>query len=204
MATQKDSPVPALTRSLILASASPRRLALLEQIGVIPDQVVPADINETLITGESPRLYVQRMALEKAQVIADTHPDAYILGADTVVATGQRILGKPAHREEAEAFLKRLSGRRHDVMTAVSLIHPNGKIASRLVTTKVRFQRLEAAMITEYLDTQEWQGKAGGYAIQGKAAVFVDWISGSYSGVVGLPLSEVGRLLRDAGLLTRS
>jgi septum formation protein len=200
MATQKNSPNPAL----ILASASPRRLALLEQIGIIPDQVVPADINETMITSETPRHYVQRMAREKAQVIAGKYPDAYIMGADTVVATGQRILGKPLDRQEAEAFLKRLSGRRHHVMTAIALIHPNGKIASRLVTTKVRFQRLEPAIIKQYLDTEEWQGKAGGYAIQGRASLFVDWISGSYSGVVGLPLFEAGRLLRDAGLLKHS
>jgi septum formation protein len=200
MATQKNNPVPAL----ILASASPRRLALLEQIGVIPDQIVPANINETKMSEESPRHYVQRMAREKAQGIAATHPDAFILGADTVVATGQRILGKPANRDEAAQFLRRLSGRRHDVMTAMALIHPNGKISSRLVATKVRFQRLDEAMITQYLNTEEWQGKAGGYAIQGKAALFVDWISGSYSGVVGLPLHEGGRLLRDAGLIKLS
>ena len=200
MATQNNHPIPVL----ILASASPRRLDLLEQIGVVPDQIVPADIDETMISGESPRHYVQRMALEKAQAITAKYPEAYILSADTVVATGQRVLGKPDHRDEAEAFLKRLSGRRHNVMTAMALIHPNGKIATRLVTTKVRFQRLERALITQYLDTGEWQGKAGGYAIQGKAALFVDWISGSYSGVVGLPLAEVGRLLRDAGLVKLS
>ena len=184
---------------LILASASPRRLELLAGIGITPDTVDPADIEETPSRQETPRRYVARMAREKAATVAARHDAGLVLAADTVVAAGRRILGKPADHAEAEAFLKLLSGRRHRVMTAVALC-PAGAaadtITTRVVESRVRFGRLSDEDIAAYLATDEWQGKAGGYAIQGEAACFIAWMAGSYSGVVGLPIYETVQLLK--------
>ena len=187
---------------LILASASPRRLELLAGIGIVPDTVDPADIDETPSSPETPRRYVARMACEKAAAVASRHDAGLVLAADTVVAAGRRILGKPEDRAEAEAFLRLLSGRRHRVLTAVALC-PAGAAADtitlRVVESRVRFGRLSVEDITAYLATDEWQGKAGGYAIQGKAAHLIAWMAGSYSGIVGLPLYETAQLLRGHG-----
>ena len=180
---------------LILGSASPRRRDLLAQIGVIPDEIRPADIDETPLKGELPRVYAARLAREKAAAI---DADDLILTADTVVAVGRRILGKPADEAEAAQFLYMLHGRRHRVMTAVALRHGT-LIRERLVETQVRFRRLSDADISAYLRSGEWRGKAGGYAIQGIGAAFVPAINGSYTNVVGLPLPEVAGLLTGAG-----
>ncbi|MGC6485550.1 MAG: Maf family protein [Candidatus Puniceispirillales bacterium] len=186
---------------LILASASPRRLELLAGIGITPDHVDPADIDETPFRRERPRRYVERMAREKAAAVAPQYSDGLILAADTVVAVGSRILGKPETRDQAAAFLRLLSGRRHRVMTAVALIRGGGSaISERLVESRVRFGRLSDADIAAYLDTGEWQGKAGGYAIQGQAASFIAWMEGSYSAIVGLPLHETVQLLKGHGV----
>ena len=179
---------------LFLASASPRRLELLKQAGIIPDRIVPAAIDETPLPREIPTTYAKRIAASKAAKVAAEYPDAIILAADTVVALGRRILPKTETIEEARACLELLSGRRHKVLTAVSVISPNGKKHS-LVTSVVRFKRLSREEIAAYLATNEWQGKAGGYAIQGQAATLIPFISGSYSNIVGLPLHETVYLL---------
>jgi septum formation protein len=183
---------------LILASASPRRLDLLKQAGIAPDKIVPADIDETPLPRELPDTYVKRIASSKAKKVAEEYPDAVILAADTVVAVGRRILLKAEMEEEARKFLDLLSGRRHRVLTAVSVIS-KGKQKTRIVTSVVQFKRLSEADISAYLATQEWKGKAGGYAIQGHAATLIPFISGSYSGIVGLPLHETISLLKDSG-----
>jgi septum formation protein len=182
---------------LILGSASPRRRDLLAQIGVTPDAIAPADIDETPRKGELPRRYAERLAAEKAQAVAAA-PDDLVLTADTVVSAGRRILGKPADAAEAEAFLRLLSGRRHRVATAVAL-RLGERQWLRLVETQVKIKRLSDAEIAAYLACGEWRGKAGGYAIQGIAGAFVPWIGGSYSAVVGLPLTETANLLIGAG-----
>ncbi len=182
---------------LILASASPRRLVLLAQIGIVPAQVIPADIYEAPRPGEQPRPHVERLAREKALKIAQ--PGTFTLAADTVVAVGRRILPKAETAAEAEACLNLLSGRRHHVLTAIALITPDGQFSTRTVDSDVIFARLDAAQIRAYLACGEWQGLAGGYGIQGRAAAFVRSLSGSYSGVVGLPLHETAGLLRGRG-----
>ncbi len=186
---------------LILASASPRRLALLAQIGVIPTKVTPSDIDETPTPSELPRIYALRMAQEKLQAIVTTTPlGAYYLSADTVVAVGRRILGKPQDADMAELFLRKLSGRRHQVLTAVAVLAPqDGGIKTRVSATTVKLARLSDAAIKDYIASGEWQGKAGGYGIQGYAARHVAWIQGSYTGVVGLPLFETSQLLAGLG-----
>jgi septum formation protein len=184
---------------LVLASASPRRHDLLAQIGIRPDAIAPAEVDETPLPRELPRPYALRLARAKAEAAAAGDPDAFVLAADTVVAAGRRILGKPRDAEEAERFLRLLSGRRHRVITAVALAR-GGSTRVRAVETAVRFKRLSDAEIRGYLSSGEWQGKAGGYAIQGRAAAFVPWIGGSYSNVVGLPLTETLGLLHGAGL----
>lgn len=184
---------------LVLASASPRRLELLRQIGVIPDQTVPADIDEVARAGESPRQLSQRLAEEKAAFIKTEYPEAFILAADTVVAVGRRILGKASTVAEARRFLALLSGRRHRVYSGIALITPDGGIRSRTIATAVTFKRLDAAELDAYLAHEEWRGKAGAYAIQGQAARFVKNINGSYSNVVGLPLFETANLLQGNG-----
>ena len=188
-----------MTGRLILASASPRRLELLGQVGIMPDGVVPADIDETPIARERPRALALRLANTKAAVVAAEHPDNYVLAADTVVAMGHRVLEKPADAAEAKRFLAALSGRRHRVIGGICLIAPGGRVSERCVVTQVRFKRLTAPEIDAYIATDEWQGKAGGYAIQGHAAAFVPWINGSYSNVVGLALSETVGLLQGLG-----
>jgi septum formation protein len=184
---------------LVLASASPRRLELLRQIAIEPDAIDPAEIDETSLKAELPARHVARLARAKAEAVRARHPDAVILAADTVVACGRRILGKPEDEAAASGFLKLLSGRRHRVYGGVAAIGANGRMATRLVVSQVGFKRLTEAEIAAYLATEEWRGKAGGYAIQGRAAEFVSWLSGSYSNVVGLPLYETAQLLNGLG-----
>ena len=187
--------------SFILASASPRRLTLLAQIGVMPSKVAPADIDETPHKTESPTEAAERLALEKAMLVHEQNPGHAVLAADTVVAVGRRLLGKAADAVEAARFLSLLSGRRHRVVTGVALITAAGAHHARLVTTAVQFRRLSDADIKAYLGTDEWQGKAGAYAVQGHAGAFVKKINGSYSNVVGLPLAEVSAMLTGAGVV---
>jgi len=187
------------THRLILASASPRRLDLLAQIGVTPDAVDPADIDETPLKGELPSPHAARLARAKAETVAARHPGAYVLAADTVVACGRRILPKAETVQEAKHCLDLLSGRRHRVLGGVCLIAPDGRRSEKLVTTQVLFGRIDAAEFQAYIDGGEWRGKAGGYAIQGKAATFVRWLGGSHSNVVGLPLHECWAMLRGLG-----
>ena len=183
---------------LILGSASPRRLELLAQIGIVPDALRPADIDETPRKAEPPRDYVRRMAAEKAAALDLAEGEA-LLTADTTVAVGRRILGKPADRDEAAAFMRLMSGRRHVVLTAIALRH-GSRTALRLVETKVRMRSIDPATLERYLDAGDWQGKAGGYAIQGAAAAFIPWLEGSFSAVVGLPLSETAAMLAAIGI----
>lgn len=184
---------------LVLASASPRRLALLRQIGIEPDLVAPAEIDETPARDEQPRALAARLAEAKAETVSALHPDAYVLGADTVVACGRRSLPKPDDMEEARKCLARLSGRRHKVLGGLTVIAPDGRRARRLVVTVVAFKRLTEAEMAAYLASEEWRGKAGGYAIQGRAAAYVRFLSGSYPNVVGLPLFETASALRGLG-----
>jgi septum formation protein len=186
--------------ALILASASPRRLELLAQIGMPPDRVSPADIDETPRPREMPRDLADRLAREKAErVAAASNEDAFVLGADTVVACGRRILPKAETEADARNCLNLLSGRAHQVIGAVHVCAPGGRAASRTVTTRVVFKRLEAREIDGYIASGEWAGKAGGYAIQGRAARFVKSLNGSYPNVVGLPLHETAALLAGLG-----
>jgi septum formation protein len=197
---------PGTGAALILGSASPRRRALLAQIGVVPDAVIPADIDETPRRGELPRAYARRMAAEKCAAVAAGAPSAqggraatpFILAADTVVGVGRRILGKPADAAEAVEFLLLLSGRRHRVTTAVCL-RQGDRTSERTVETRVRVKRLADDEISAYLRSGEGQGKAGGYAIQGLFAAFVPEIVGSYTNVVGLPLAETAAMLAGMG-----
>jgi septum formation protein len=184
---------------LVLASASPRRLELLARIGVVPDEVAPADIDETPLPGELPPNYAARVAAEKAAKVAQSHGGALILAADTVVAAGRRILGKPEDEASALRMLSLLSGRRHRVHSAVTLIDGNGKARHRLSTSIVTFKRLSSDELDAYLAGGEWQGKAGAYAIQGHAEALIRQLAGSYSGVMGLPLYETRALLKAAG-----
>jgi len=185
--------------TLILASASPRRLDLLRQVGLVPSAVDPAALDEAPLKAELPHLYAHRIAAAKAAAVALRHPGAFVLAADTVVAVGRRILPKAETEAEARACLALLSGRRHRVLGAVALLAPDGRLRQRLVVTQVAVKRLSAAEIEAYLAGGEWQGKAGGYAIQGAAAAFIPWINGSYPNVVGLPLAETLALLAGAG-----
>lgn len=182
---------------LVLGSASPRRLELLAQIGVVPDAVRPADIDETPLKAELPLTYARRLAAGKAQAIP-LETDEIALCADTVVAVGRRILGKPENATQAVEFMHFLSGRRHRVITAVA-VRSGGRLLEKQVTTAVKFKHMSDAEISAYVTADEWQGKAGGYAIQGIAAAFIPWISGSYSNVVGLPLAQTAGLLTGAG-----
>jgi len=184
---------------LILASASPRRLDLLARIGVRPDAVLPADVDESVPRGELPREHALRLAREKAQAIAATEPDAVVLAADTVVAVGRRILPKVEDEETLRACMRLLSGRRHRVLTGVALAIPGGATRERLVETMIAMKRLSDEEIDYYASHGEWRGKAGGYALQGYGEVYVRHIAGSYSNVVGLPLAETRVLLKSAG-----
>ena len=184
-------------RRLILASASPRRLELLGRLAVVPDEVRPSEVDETPLKGELPTDYARRMAAAKAQAAAT--PGALVLGADTVVATGRRILPKAETEAEARWCLSLLSGRRHRVLSAVTLIDVEGKARHRLSTSIVAFKRLSDEETDAYIASGEWEGKAGGYAIQGRAEALVRMLQGSHSGVMGLPLYETRALLRAVG-----
>jgi septum formation protein len=186
---------------LLLASASPRRRELLARIGVVPHAVVPADIDETPLPGERPRPHAVRLAAHKARAAATLRPDAVILAGDTVVGVGTRILPKAEDAATARHCLTLLSGRRHRVFSAVAVITSDGILRQALSETIVRFKRLTTREIDAYLAGGEWHGKAGGYAIQGSAEGFCLWLSGSHSGVVGLPLFETRRLLQAAGVI---
>jgi septum formation protein len=185
--------------SLILASGSPRRLALLVQAGVQPSMIDPARIDETALAGEPPRRTVTRLATAKAEAVAKHHRSAFVLAADTIVALGRRQLGQPAHADQARAMIARLSGRAHRVFTAVTVIAPGGRTARRLSETRVTFKRLTVAEIDALVACGDWEGAAGGYRIQERAGAVVTAISGSYTGVVGLPLYETLALLAGLG-----
>ena len=192
-------------RKLVLAIASPRRLALLQQAGIEPDALRPAGIDETPKKGELPRTLVKRLARQKANAARETlvnekdYDNTFVLAADTVVAVGRRIVTKPELVDEATAALQLLSGRSHRVYTGVGLILPGGAYRQRVVETRVRFKHLSSEEMDSYLASREWRGKAGGYAIQGLAGAFVQKLIGSYTNVVGLPLTEVVRMLQGEG-----
>ena len=187
--------------ALVLASESPRRRALLAQAGITPDVIHPTAIDETPLKAELPRAYGLRLAVAKAEAAAGAQsgPPALVLAADTVVACGRRILPKAENADDVRACLKLLSGRRHTVMTAIAVALPEGRVKSRIVSTAVAFKRLTAEEIESYAQLREGEGKAGGYAIQGRAEIFVRQLNGSYSNVVGLPLFETVGLLRGCG-----
>lgn len=201
----RPRPAASAVPRLILASASPRRLALLQQVGIEPDALLPADVDETPERAELPRVLAARLAATKAEAasaLAEARGDAgprFILAADTVVSVGRRILPKCESQDEAEACLRLLSGRAHRVHTGLTLLTPRGARRHRLVETRVRFKRLSLVDMDNYLASGEWNGKAGGYAIQGFAASFVVRLVGSYSSVVGLPLHETVSLLSGEG-----
>ena len=190
-------PDPAL--KLILGSGSPRRLELLAQLGITPAAIRPPDIDEDARKGELPRDYVKRIAAEKVAAV-DAAEDEVVLCADTTVALGRRIMGKPGDAAEAEAFLRAMSGRRHKVITALA-VKRGDRIWTKDVQSTVAMKRLSDAEIAAYLASGDWQGKAGGYAIQGPAGAFIPWINGSYTGIVGLPLTETAGLLTAAGIV---
>ncbi len=183
--------------SLVLASASPRRRELLARLGIAPCRVAPAAIDESPSRAELPRDYARRMAREKALAVQE--PGAHVLAGDTVVAVGRRILPKAEDEATARACLVLLSGRRHRVFSAVALAAPDGTLREKMSETQLRFKRLSEEEIRAYLAGGEWHGKAGGYAIQGSAEGLIEWLEGSHSGVVGLPLFETRALLRAAG-----
>jgi septum formation protein len=184
---------------LVLASASPRRLELLRQIGLAPDLVDPAEIDETPRRDEEPAAHALRLAEEKLRAVMPRHPGDYILAADTVVACGRRILPKAMDEASARSCLELLSGRRHRVHSGIALAAPDGRVWLRHVDSQVAFKRLSADEVSSYLATGEWHGKAGGYAIQGRAAALIRFVSGSYSNIVGLPLFETAQLLAGRG-----
>lgn len=193
----------AVQPALVLASASPRRLDLLAQVGVTPDRVDPADIDETPLRDETPRLHALRLAREKARAVASRAPGDFVLAADTVVAVGRRILPKAETEDQARKCLALLSGRNHKVLTAVAVIAPDGREASRLVETRVQVKLLSDLEKADYLAGGEWRGKAGGYAVQGVAGGFIIDLHGSYTSVVGLPLYETLNLLRGLGWVSK-
>ena len=190
-----------MSAPLVLASESPRRLALLAQAGIIPNAVAPAAIDESVRKAELPRLHAMRLAAEKARKVQGewSGKPAFIMAADTVVALGRRILPKAGDDEDVRACLKLLSGRRHQVITAVALISPDGRLRQRVAETRVSVLRLTDAQIADYVESREGVGKAGGYAIQGRAEMLIKEISGSWSNVVGLPLALTVSLLKGAG-----
>ena len=191
--------MPQTLQRLVLASASPRRLALLRQIGLEPDVIEAADLDETPLKDETPRRLAVRLAKAKADSVAVRHTGSYVLAADTVVALGRRVLPKAQTGEEVRRCLELLSGRAHQVLTGLCVLGSDGRQAQRLVETRVRFKRLTAAEVDSYLQSQEGLGKAGGYAVQGRAGGFVTVLQGSYSSVVGLPLYEAANLLAGLG-----
>ena len=187
---------------LILASASPRRKELLAQVGIIPDRIDPADIDETPQKGETPRDYVTRLAVEKAEAVAARHDDAYVLAADTTVSVGRRILEKPQDAKQARQFLELMSGRRHRVISGIALMTPDGRTVKRMAETIVQFKRLSREEMDFYVSSKEWEGAAGGYKIQGHAEAFIKFLRGSYSNVVGLSLYDTMQMLNGAGYRT--
>lgn len=198
-----DHPMIHLSIPLILASASPRRAELLEQAGLIPEAITPANIDETRLKSEKPRALALRLAIEKARAIAPSYPGKAVLAADTVVALGARNLEKPVDEAQAAHFLALLSGRQHTVFGGLCLITPEGQEISRVVATKVTFKRLSPGEISACIATGEWEGKAGGYAIQGYTARFVKRINGSYSNILGLSLYDTINLLAGCGVIDR-
>jgi septum formation protein len=190
---------PADAARLVLASASPRRRELLAQAGVTPDLIEPCDLNETPEPGEAPRRLAARLALAKARAAAALHADAFVLAADTVVALGRRVIGKPDDEAHARDMLGRLSGRGHRVITGVAVRGPDGREAARLAEARVRFKRFDGEDLAALLESGEWRGVAGGYRIQGRAGACVMELVGSYTAVVGLPLYETLCLLRGLG-----
>lgn len=188
-----------LNKHFILASSSKRRLDLLGQIGVKPDLILSPNIEEKILSKESPRKYAERMSLEKNRVFQQEYFQSTILTADTVVSVGKRILPKAMDIKSAEECLKLISGRRHKVFTSFTLYTPNNSLKTKTIQSIIKFKRLHPDEISYYLATKEWEGKAGGYAIQGIAASFINFISGSYSNVVGLPLAELYRVLISIG-----
>jgi septum formation protein len=190
---------PKINKHFILGSGSKRRSDLLKQIGVNLDLVLSPEINEVIKPKELPINYVKRMAIEKNIIFQDQHKQSIILTADTIVSLGRRVLPKAINKEIAESCLKQLSGRRHKVYTSFAISTPNNILRTKTVQSIVKFKRLDAKEILYYLDSNEWEGKAGGYAIQGVAASFINFISGSYSNIVGLPLAEVYRMLLSVG-----
>jgi septum formation protein len=192
-----------LRARLVLASASPRRCELLAQAGVTPDLISPCDLDETPAPGEAPRRLAARLALAKARVAAQAHADAFVLAADTVVALGRRVMGKPDDEAQARDMLGHLSGRGHRVITGVAVRAPDGREAARLAEARVRFKRLDAEDVSALVGSGEWRGVAGGYRIQGRAGACVMDIVGSYTAVVGLPLYESLCLLRGLGWRAR-
>jgi septum formation protein len=187
-----------LNPKLVLASSSPRRRDLLVRLGVVPDRIESPDIDENPRKGELPRVYALRMAEEKARAVA-RHGDEIVVAGDTTVAVGRRILQQAADAEMQRGFLQLLSGRRHHVLSAVAVIDADGRLRSRMSDSIVRFKRLGDDEIQSYIDSGEGLGKAGGYAIQGRAEALIDWMAGSHSGVIGLPLYETRLLLRASG-----
>lgn len=194
--------MPGTPPRLVLASASPRRLELMRQIGLVPDHVEPAELDETPLRNETPRALAERLAAAKAQAVRNAHPSAFVVAADTVVSLGRRVLPKAEDLAEVRACLELLSGRAHRVLTGLTVLAPDGRRAARLVETRVRFKRLSSADVDDYVQGGEGLGKAGGYAIQGRAGAFVTDLQGSYSAVVGLPLYETACLLEGLGRRT--
>ncbi len=184
---------------MILASASPRRVELLAQIGVTPDQILPAQIDEIPLKNERPIDMARRLAEAKAEEIFNNHPDACVIGADTVVCVGRRIMGKATDEAQARGFLELLSGRSHKVIGGLAVIAPSGRVV-KAVTTKVEFKRLSREEIDGYIASDEWRDKAGAYAIQGRAGAFVKSIHGSYANVVGLAVHDVAGALKGLGV----
>lgn len=187
---------------LILASASPARKALLESAGFTPDKIIPADIDETPRKGEKPGAYVKRLALEKAQAIQKQHPDAFIIAADTVAVSGAKIIGKPDDRAHAKRIITHFGGRRHRVITGLCILAPMGKKTHKLIESTVKCRRITESELEWYLDSGEWEGKSGCYGLQGRASCFIEWINGSYSSIIGLPVSETVSALRSMGFKT--
>jgi septum formation protein len=190
-------------QTLVLASASPRRLDLLRQAGVEPDRVAATDIDESPLKDETSRQLALRLAIGKAQAGAEAAPGAFVIGADTMVALGRRLFGKPEHEADARRMIGLLSGRAHKVVSGVAVVAPDGRVASRVSETRVRWKRLTPAEIDGFIASGEWQGVAGAYRIQGQAEAFVLDIQGSYSGIVGLPLYETLALLGGLGYRAR-
>ncbi len=184
---------------LILASASPARLELLRSIGLAPDKVLPADVDETPLKAEKPEQYVLRVARMKAEAVAELHPENFILAADTAASLGLTIIGKAEDARHAREIIQRFSGRRHRVHTGICVIAPNGVTRTRRVTTVVKFATIAEPELEAYITSGEWRGKAGAFGIQGRGGGFIEWINGSFSNVIGLPLVETRNLLKGMG-----